>query len=153
VVGWVYNPMTDHMYSAGQGGGAWLNDASIHCAEASSGGDLFIGLPSGREESLPPVVHGWIDRMVQRATGSTALNLALLAAGSFDAVFANKCKLWDIAAGAVIIEEAGAQLTDHQGRSYFPADLAAYAGTPTPFLAARADLLQQLIFELQSSTR
>lgn len=151
VVGWIYSPMTDDMYSAGRGHGAWKNDVQVHCSAPPSGGDLFIGIPSGREEPLPSVVHAWIDRMVQRATGSTALNLALLAAGSFDAVFANKCKLWDIAAGTVILEEAGAVLTDHRGRPYFPVDLADYAGSPTPFLAATPELLHRLIAELQSA--
>ena len=148
VVGWVYNPMNDHLYSAASGFGARLNEHAIRAEDKPAAGELFIGLPSGREESLPRVVHGWIDRMVQRATGSTALNLVLLASGCFDAVFGTKCKLWDIAAGAIIIEEAGARLTDHQGRPWFPADLAAYRGTPTPFLAASPALLEQLMAEL-----
>jgi myo-inositol-1(or 4)-monophosphatase len=153
VVGWVFNPMTDQMYSASSGGGAWLNDTRIYCSQKPPTGDIFIGLPSGREEPLPAVVHDWIDRMVQRATGSTALNISLVAAGCFDAVFGNKCKLWDIAAGAIIVQEAGGHLTDHQGRSYFPFDLAAYGNTPTPFLAGGATLLQQLVAELRAGGR
>lgn len=152
VVGWVYNPMTDQMYSASRGNGARLNEQRIHCADRSPTGDIFIGLPSGREEALPRVVHDWIDRMVQRATGSTALNLVLLASGCLDAVFANKCKLWDLAAGAIIVEEAGGLITDHHGRSYFPMDLAAYRGDPTPFLAACPAMLGPLIEELRSGT-
>jgi myo-inositol-1(or 4)-monophosphatase len=151
VAGWVYNPMTGYMYSASLGVGAWLNDDRIHVAEKPPAGDLFIGLPSGREEPLPRVVHDWIDRMVQRATGSTALNLALLASGCFDAVFANKCKLWDLAAGAIIVEEAGGRVTDHQGKPHFPADLASYRGTPTPFIAANPKLLSELLSELRHS--
>ena len=150
VVGWVYNPMTDQLYSASQGGGAWLDDARIYCSQTPPTGEVFIGLPSGREEPLPAVVHGWIDRMVQRATGSTALNLALVAAGCFDAVFGNNCKLWDIAAGAIIVQEAGGRLTDHQGRSYFPRDPAAYRNTPTPFLAGGSALVQYLVSELRA---
>lgn len=148
-VGWVYNPMTEHLHSAARGDGAWLNDTQVRCADRPPTGDLFIGLPSGREEALPRVIHEWIDRMVQRATGSTALNMVLLASGCFDAAFGNNCKLWDIAAGAVIIEEAGGRIVDHQGRSIFPVDLAGYRGTPTPFLAASAGLIQQLLDEFR----
>jgi myo-inositol-1(or 4)-monophosphatase len=148
MVGWVYNPMNDQMYSGARGCGARLNEDRISAEDKPAVGDLFIGLPSGREESLPRVVHGWIDRMVQRATGSTALNLVLLASGCLDAVFGTKCKLWDIAAGAIILAEAGARLTDHQGHPWFPTDLAAYRGTPTPFLAASPALLEQLMAEL-----
>lgn len=150
VAGWVYQPMTDQMYSASKGGGAWLNDVQLHCPQRGPSDDVFIGLPSGREESLPRVVHTWIDRMVQRATGSTALNLVLLASGCFDAVFANKCKLWDIAAGAIIVQEAGGLITDHCGHPHFPADLARYSGTPTPFLAASPQFFEQLLAELKA---
>ena len=150
VLGLIYNPMTDQLYSAGKGEGAWLDDARVAVADEPPAGELFIGLPSGREEPLPRVVHEWIDRMVQRATGSTALNLALVASGAFDAVFAAKCKLWDMAAGAIILAEAGGVITDHHGRSYFPFDLAGYDGGPTPFLAARPSLLDDLIRQLHA---
>ncbi len=149
VVGFIYNPMTDQMYSAGKGAGAWLNDAPIQAAEPAPGAELFVAVPSGREEPLPPVVHGWIDRMVQRATGSTALNLALVASGAVDAAFGSRCRLWDIAAGAIIVEESGALVTDHQAASYFPMDLAARQAEPTPFLAARPELLHALLDELR----
>jgi myo-inositol-1(or 4)-monophosphatase len=150
-LGFIYNPMDDQLYSAGQDSGAWLNDTRITVADGPLSGDLFIGLPSGREEPLPRVVHGWIDRMVQRATGSTSLNIALVAGGSFDAVFGARCRLWDIAAGAIIVHEAGGVLTDHHGRSYFPFDVANYHGGPTPFLAARPALLAELIAQLRDN--
>lgn len=151
ILGFVYNPMTDYMYSAGRGGGAWLNDMSIRVAEPSEFSDQFVGVPSGREEPLPRAVHGWIDRMVQRATGSTALNMALVAAGCLDASFGARCKLWDVAAGAVIVREAGAAITDHAGRPIFPLDLSTYDGGPIPFLVARPDLLDAMLDELRAS--
>lgn len=151
VLGWVYNPISDSMYSASRGGGAWLNDHRIHCGDKPASGDVFIGLPSGREEPLPRVAHGWIDSMVQRATGSTALNLVLLACGCLDAVFGKKCRLWDVAAGAIIIEEAGGIITDHQGRPHFPFGLSAYRGEPVPFLAAAPELHGRLLVELSAS--
>lgn len=149
VVGLIYNPMTGQMYSASRDGGAWLDDERIETPESPPTGELFIGLPSGREEILPPPVHRWIDRMVLRATGSTALNLALLASGALDAVFCSKCRLWDMAAGALIVEEAKASVTDHDGHPYFPIDLAAYHSDITPFMAARPDLLVRLLAELR----
>jgi len=76
----------------------------------------------------------------------------LVASGAFDAVFGARCKLWDIAAGTIILTEAGGMLTDHHGQSYFPLDLASYQkDEPTPFLAAHPRLLKRLAEELAAS--
>jgi fructose-1,6-bisphosphatase/inositol monophosphatase family enzyme len=123
----------------------------MHAADTPSAGELFVAVPSGREEPLPRAVHNWIDRLVQRATGSTALNMALVASGALDAAFGAKCRLWDIAAGVIICQEAGAAVTDHRGNSYFPMDLASYQNGPMPFLVARPALQQQLRDELQAN--
>jgi len=98
VVGLVYNPMTDRMYSGTAGRGAWLNDEPLVAAESPDPDRICISIPTSAHEELPAVVHRWIDSMVVRNLGSTALHLALLATGSFDAVYCRKSKLWDIAA-------------------------------------------------------
>jgi myo-inositol-1(or 4)-monophosphatase len=149
VVGMVYDPVADRMYSATVGGGAWLNEDPISPVRDSAWDEVYISIPTSRYEQLPPVVHEWIDRMIVRNLGSTALHLALIATGSFDAVYCRKSKLWDIAAGALIAQEAGAQVRSLEGGPCFPLDLSRYAGEPLPMLAARPPLLERLLAEYQ----
>jgi len=149
VVGWIFNPMTRQMYSASKSGGAWLDEQRIEATDGPFTGDSFIAVPSGREEPLPPIIHQWMDRAVFRTTGSTALNLALLASGALDAVFCSNCRLWDVAAGILIAEEAGAIVRSPNGQQYFPIDLATYSNATMPFLAAGPTLLNELLTEYQ----
>jgi myo-inositol-1(or 4)-monophosphatase len=145
VVGWVFNPMTGQMHSASRGGGAWLDDERIQAADEPLGDQSFIAVPSGREAALPAIVHEWIDQTVLRSLGSTALHLAFVASGALDAAFSGKCRLWDIAAGVLVAEEAGAVVCSLQGQPYFPLELKAYDGGLMPFLAAGPTLLKQLL--------
>jgi len=150
-VGLVFAPMMNWMYSASAGGGAYLNDEAIHSSgkESISGGTL-ISVPSGRQRPMPAVVHGWLDELVLRNLGSTALHLCLLACGSFDVVFCDECRLWDIAAGVLIVEEAGAKVISlMDGKPHFPTDLTEYDNGIMPFLAGNPKVIQQLFSEYQ----
>lgn len=150
VIGLVYDPVGDRMYSASAGAGAWLNADRLTPPREPAWGEEYMGIPTSRHEQLPPVVHRWIDTMVVRNFGSTALHLALLAAGSLDAVYCKRSKLWDIAAGAVIAAEAGMRVLSLTGEEHFPMDLVSYARQPLPLLAARPVLLQRLLAEYQA---
>lgn len=149
VVGLVYDPIGDRMYSASLGGGAWLNDEPVRPLDAPPWDEVYISIPTSRHEQLPPAVHRWIDSLVVRNFGSTALHLAFLGTGSLDAVYCKKSKLWDIAAGALIAGETGARLLSLTGEEYFPMNLSAYANEAMPMLAARPDLLRRLLSEYQ----
>jgi len=151
VVGVVYEPSSDAMYSAGLGGGAWCGDRRLRVTDGPLEPDKFLALPSGREEPLPEAVHRWIDRMVCRATGSTALNLALVAAGAVDAAFSFRCSVWDLAGGALLVTEAGGQVVSPAGRPWFPMDLSTQAGQRTPFFAAGPATLAELLTEFNGS--
>ena len=65
--------------------------------------------------------------------------LVYVALGGFDATYMNNCKLWDIAAGALIVTEVGGRVTDPRGKPLFPMDLDAYRGEEMPTLASRGD--------------
>jgi myo-inositol-1(or 4)-monophosphatase len=148
VIGLVYNPVSDLMYTAVAGQGATLNDRPIHVSDVPLGTDRFICIPSGREEALPPVVHQWIDRFVARSTGSTAMNLALVASGAADATISLKCRLWDMAAGGLIATEAGARVvTRDTHEPFFPMNLAEYQEDRTPFFAGSPQVLEELMTE------
>ena len=151
VVGLVYNPMTGQMYSASVDGGAWLDDRRIEVKREFGGGDVFIGVPTNYHDPLPPMVKTWLERMILRNFGSTELHLCLVAAGSFDAAYCERCKLWDIAAGAVLCAETGAEIRKPTGELYFPFDVATYQNEPTPFLAARPPLLNTLLADLRNA--
>ncbi len=146
VIGMVYQPMTGQMYSAAAGQGAWLDgeDIKIRQTDGRVSHRALIAMPSV-EKALPPSVHRWIDRCVFRNLGSTALHLGLLAAGAIDAVYSNRCRLWDIAAGVIIAEQAGARtISAIDGREFFPMDLENYAAEEMTFLAAGPQLLSRL---------
>jgi len=150
VLGIVHEPMNGRTYSAMAGVGAWLGDQRIAEPAPPAPDNVYISIPTSREEGLPPVVHRWIDTMVVRNLGSTALHLALLATGGIDAVYCRKSKLWDLAAGMLIAAQTGAELLSLEGKPYFPMDLAAYANEPMPFLAARPPILERLLAECRS---
>ena len=71
-----------------------------------------------------------------RNLGSTALHMALVASGAFAAAVAWECRLWDVAAGWLLIDEAGGVCTDWGGGSLVPFAEEAYAGNEVPFVAA-----------------
>ncbi len=123
VAGAIYDPVSDEMFSAAKGGGAFLGEAPIHVTEAAELGESLVAV------SLPPRVD--IDspdlrafvavveasRAVRR-TGSAALNLAYVAAGRLDAHWAFSIYPWDAAAGVLICQEAGAVVTDCAGQPF-----------------------------------
>jgi myo-inositol-1(or 4)-monophosphatase len=147
VVGLIYNPLTGQMYSASAGGGAWLDGQRITATRDPLSRDTLLAIPSRSRSGLPPVAHRWMDRMVIRNLGSTALHLALLACGAVDAVYADECHLWDVTAGAVMVEEAGARLLSIEGKPYFPIDLGTHTNQAMPFLAAGPAALERLVAE------
>ena len=151
VLGVIHNPMTGNMYSAFAGGGAWLDGAPMAAVDRPMSGSTIIGVPSAREAPLPGIMHRWMDRMVLRNTGSTALHLALVASGAMDAACSDDCRLWDIAAGAVIASEAGAIFVRPTGEPHFPMDLASYTDQNVPFIVAGPALAAALVAEYQAA--
>jgi len=117
VLGAVYNPATGEFFHAIRGGGAFLNDAPIKVSGRSDlEGALFIasgGLFKKRiwKEPWPGVESRWVN--------SVAYRLALVAAGRADATVSLSAKCdWDLAAGVLLVEEAGGIVTDHHGHAF-----------------------------------
>ncbi len=116
VVGVVHNPNTNEMFTAIKGGGAYLNGSRL---QVSSNDDLdrsvlVTGFPYNVEENP----FGCIDSFAEivgmgipvRRLGSAALDLAYLAAGRFDAYWEVALHEWDVAAGALMVLEAGGMI-------------------------------------------
>lgn len=119
--GVVYNPATDELYWAEKGEGAYLNDRRLRVSARSelheslfACGLPFAGMP-GREGALSETNAVLEKTAGVRRFGSAALDLAFVAAGRFDAYWERGLKSWDVAAGAVLVREAGGIVTTIEG--------------------------------------
>jgi len=98
--------------------------------------DVTVLISSFRQRKSPPAIRDWMDEYLFRNQGSLALHLAWVAAGLADAAYAAESKLWDIAAGALLIEEAGRTITTETGASLWPIDVSHYKDENLTLLAA-----------------
>jgi len=151
LVGVVFDPATDSMFTAVQTGQAQLNGRTIKASDNPINKLHCIGLDSHYDQGVPQWICWIMQRSRFRNLGSTALQFAYVAAGSLIATIANKPKLWDIAAGTLIAETAGAIVTDWQGNKLFPFDLDKYQGEELKVLAANKKVHKELL-ELMAST-
>ena len=126
IAGGVLDPMRNEFFFAEAGKGAFLNDRRIRVAGRKQMGDALIatGIPfMGRGDQQDHDKYLNELRAVMSASsgirrlGSAALDLAWLAAGRFDGFWEHGLEIWDIAAGVLIVREAGGMVSDHQARS------------------------------------
>jgi len=120
----VYNPIPDEMFVAEKGHGAYLNDKRLRVAARKKLGETLIatGIPfmgrgdqADHDRSLAEV-RAVVSRTTGiRRCGSAALDLAGVAAGRFDAFWERGLNAWDIAAGILLVREAGGVVTDLAG--------------------------------------
>jgi myo-inositol-1(or 4)-monophosphatase len=145
VVGVVYDPIGDQMYFAAEGRGAFCNDRKLTVLDEVWSEETMLAVPSGPRTPLPPDIKGWLDRAVFRNVGSTALHLALVASGALNGMYADDCKLWDIAAGLVLIREAGGVATSPTGAPLCDRPVGEFKATPLPIAAAGPGFHQELL--------
>lgn len=120
VVGVVYDPVHDECFAAQRGAGAWLNGVAIHVSGIDELSQALVAASfSARVEAGSPEIAQFEAALLAcqavRRTGSAALNLAYVAAGRFDAFWAASTKAWDVAAGVLLVEEAGGVVTHYRG--------------------------------------
>jgi myo-inositol-1(or 4)-monophosphatase len=124
VVGVIHNPISDQVFSATKGQGATLDGRSIRVSAASRLRDSLIstGLPTqfapDADRTLEHLRRMSTGTHSIRRTGSSALNMAYVAAGAFEVFYATKINPWDVAAGVVLIREAGGSVSAISGGSY-----------------------------------
>lgn len=126
--GLVFDPLRNEIFHATRGSGAMLNDKRIRVADRKNldGAMLITGFPP-RERERASAQLKCVDSLLGQAedirrTGSAALDLAYVACGRADAYFEAGLKPWDIAAGALLVREAGGKVVDFRGRSTGPMD-------------------------------
>lgn len=147
VAGAIYEPMRDLMLSASVAEGSFSNGAPIRIERGGPGGELqwLVAIPSQRYGLWHTLTKEWIENLVVRNLGSATLHLAMVATGQLDAALMTKCKLWDIAAGWVIVTAAGGAMTHPDGKAIFPLDMTKYASESLASLAARPDVHAKLV--------
>lgn len=122
--GVVYDPIRDELFAAAVGQGATLNGRAIQVSDIPrvDQGLLVTGFPYGvREhpERSVPVFQAFLTRAQGvRRDGSAALNLCYLACGRFDGFWEGDLSPWDMAAGVLIVREAGGKVTGYDGGAF-----------------------------------
>ncbi len=121
IAGLIYQPLTDESFWAEKGRGAWLNERRLRVSSRRDLSEALIatGIPYKAHGDLPrfnrileavsPEVAGI------RRYGSAALDLAWVAAGRYDGFWEEDLQFWDIAAGLLLVREAGGFVTDFRG--------------------------------------
>ena len=123
VLGIVYDPLRDEMFAAEKGGGAFLNNKQIHVSGVSRLEEALVatGFPS-RNRHKNANIHFYHQISMRshgaRRAGSAALDLAYVAAGRLDCFWEFSLHSWDVAAGRLLVEEAGGRLTDMKGQAH-----------------------------------
>ena len=147
VVGVILNHNGGDLYVATAGGGATLNGQAVHVAEVRKGDDLLVGVPSSKDGLTVAVVGSWLAMpgMICRNIGSTALHMGMVAAGQLGGSFCKQCKIWDVAAGGLLVEEAGGRVTNLQGGSLLPFDLTSDPCSDLPHLTAAPGTHERLL--------
>ncbi len=136
LVGAVYDPVQDECFTAALGHGARLNGQPIHVSAVTelSEGLAAVGFPPNVPPDSPDLlVFLEMLRRCQaiRRTGSSALNLCYLAAGRYDLFWSYGTKIWDVAAGVLILREAGGQIVSPTGGE-FQLEKACFLAAGTP---------------------
>ncbi|HEY73102.1 MAG TPA: inositol monophosphatase [Thermoflexia bacterium] len=121
VVGVAYDPLRDETFAATAGGGAALNDRPIRVSTVEWLGRAFLatGFPYDRR-TAPDNNIARLDHFVRRSlgarrAGAAVLDLAYVACGRFDGFWEIRLKPWDVAAGILLVREAGGRATDFAG--------------------------------------
>ncbi|HKD37281.1 MAG TPA: inositol monophosphatase family protein [Pirellulales bacterium] len=116
LVGCVFNPVSGECFTAERGSGAFLNGRRLAASRTTKLVDALIAasFPARVEPGSRALTD--FNRVVVacqaiRRTGSAAMNLCYVAAGRFDAYWAHDTKTWDVAAGSIMIQEAGGLIT------------------------------------------
>jgi len=151
VAGLVYNPVTDELFTAERGKGAFLNDQRLRVGARKRLADAVVACalphPSRGDVELTRSEHNMVQDRVAglRRLGAAALDLAWVAAGRLDAYWERGLSPWDMAAGIALVREAGGFVTDLGGGD----DMVKMGG----ILAANEDIHGQMLRTLREALR
>ena len=135
VFGMIFQPITQELFYAASGMGAFLNGKRIRVSEDSfSQGMIALGLPYAKDDTFDYLLHRTLtiarEAYAIRHFGAVALDAAYVASGSLEGMFFENLGWWDVAAGMLIIQESGGIVTDFHGESVNPGYKSFIAGAP-----------------------
>jgi myo-inositol-1(or 4)-monophosphatase len=150
IVGVVFDPLADECFAAERGKGARLNGKPIHASRVSELAEALVAASFASSVNFPsPEVNQFVATLLAcqavRRTGSAALNLCYVASGRFDAFWSLSTKAWDVAAGMLLVEEAGGVVTSAAGG-------AVNLYVPHPVACATAELHRQFLGLLRTAS-
>ncbi len=144
-VGVIFEPATGSMFTAARDTATELNGSPITVSQERINEFASFGIDSHFGPEMADGI-GKIMRLTRfRNLGTTAMHLAYVAKGSFLGTVTTITKIWDIAAGAIIIENAGGIVTDISGEKIFPADIENCIGKNYQLLAANRQTHSQFL--------
>ncbi|HEY6837384.1 MAG TPA: inositol monophosphatase family protein [Geobacteraceae bacterium] len=123
-LGVIYHPMLDELFTVVKGKRAFLNGWPLHVSQRAplKNALLATGFPYDRsrvnENNFANFIEFQMSARAVRRAGAAALDLAYVAAGRLDGYWELKLKPWDVAAGKLLVEEAGGRVTNHAGEPY-----------------------------------
>ena len=150
VAGVVYEIGQDELFSAWKNGGAYLNGQPISVSKSSKHEDVLLatGFPyynfEKLNEYLKVLEFFMIETRGMRRMGSAAVDLAYVACGRFDGFFEHALHAWDVAAGVLLVQEAGGKVTDFKGGDNFLFGKELVSGNNNYFPAFFAKINEQL---------
>ncbi len=123
ICGVIYNPITRECFTAARGEGAWLNDKPIHVSDIDKTEKALMSFSfptqiTENSSDLRDFIKLISRCQAIRRSGSTALNLAYIASGRFDGQTNHTAHAWDVAAGFLLVQEAGGIVTRPNGEPF-----------------------------------
>jgi myo-inositol-1(or 4)-monophosphatase len=122
VAGVIFDPVKDELFAAERGQGAWLNDRRLRVSGRRELSECLFatGVPFGGRSDQLPATFRELSKLMPgssgvRRLGAASLDLAYVAAGRYDAFWERRLNAWDIAAGVIIVREAGGLVSELDG--------------------------------------
>jgi myo-inositol-1(or 4)-monophosphatase len=152
IAGVIYQPVSGELFAAAKGEGAYLNQKQIHVShiEKLATSLLATGFPSVKRAQNPNIRYYWDFTMRShgvRRDGSAALDLAAVACGRFEGFWEFGLHSWDVAAGILMVREAGGTVTQFDGQPYRLGDrelLASNSKVHSEMKAAAASIAENI---------
>lgn len=123
LVGTVFDPVNRECFSAAVGQGAWLNGGRLAVSAVTELSQALVAVSFPArvrrdDREIADFLEVTVRAQGTRRMGSSALNLCYVAAGRFDGYWSTSTKSWDIAAGALLVTEAGGTITHYGGEAF-----------------------------------
>jgi len=151
ILGVIYDPLRDELFHAEKGQGSYLNGKKIQVSQKENLANCLLttGFPYRTDDYYRDYVKIFAEFMLKtvgiRRPGAAVLDLAYTAVGRFDGFWEMLLKPWDIAAGAIIVQEAGGVITDANGEDNYLISGSVVAGNKS--------IHEQMITEIKSALK